>query len=300
VATENQIKSIHNRLRKLEKNASPMANPPTQNAQQRENWIKRNAYLVSVLTLLLGGGIGTSLLTLFKNTIIDERIHVTLHEPLQKIIDNGDKMAEIDGKVSNMIEMLKIVIQNETKNTSTLPLNEFQKHLSAISTILTAAKSEKGSAIIGASEADTIRQKLIDSNQGAPEYWKAVAAMINYRSPASNWSLPRCAEQFAHALPTLQMAAAENCQIQLDSSDAALFYAIMHRYSWSFMFQNCLISYKGGPIPTDLIKKVLFVNCRFDIDVPSNSEPTRFGKTVLSALLSANDVNHVEVLVSHS
>src|ERR1017187_3290349 len=151
VATEKQIKDIHRRLGKL-KNKTPTDTPTTSAPERpKENWLKRNAYWLPIATLVLGSGIGTGLLTSLKDSIIDNRIRETLHDPLQKIIDHSDKIAEIDGKLSSISEMLKFVVQNETKRTAALPLPEFQKGLSTVSGLLTVAKNE-GSLAIGAAD----------------------------------------------------------------------------------------------------------------------------------------------------
>src|ERR1039458_9024799 len=118
--TEIMTAHFHKKLEQKPATADPN---PSISERPKENLLKRHSYLVPLVTLLLGSG----LLAFFKNGLIDGRIRETLRDPLQKIADQGEKIAEINGKLSGIADLLKIVVQNEMKRVSALTPLDFDK-----------------------------------------------------------------------------------------------------------------------------------------------------------------------------
>jgi hypothetical protein len=170
---------------------------------------------------------------------------------------------------------------------------KFSKSLAKVSDAVATAQKRGPTADL--STVDAIRQKLLKTDHGAPSYWNAVAAVVNYRSPADAWeSLPLCMEGRATLAPAIGAAVIENCKIQLDGEDAPLVYTMMMRYGLVVFFRHCLVAYRGGHIPLEAAKKLIFVDCRFDVDV-HGKEPPLFAKDVMKAIIAMSNPNHVEV-----
>lgn len=285
VTTKEQLAELDRKLSELQ-NALPARTP--------EKWLRRNWYWLSVgAALILGSGIGISALTVFKNAVIDNRVREALREPVQKLSSQGERLANMEGAVSGMKESLNALLQNELRRTAALPQKDFQKQLPTIASLIDAAKSNATPL-----PAETTIQQKILASENSPDYWPAVAAFVNYRSPSGDWeSLPVCIEQPARVRPSAGIVFIENCQIQLDGPEAPLFYAMMARYSFIGVVNHCLVAYRGGPIPLEAMKKLTFVNCRFDVDI-KNKQPPKFAAEVLRSLMAANNQSHVEMPLS--
>ena len=295
--SKQQIEEIFKRLKKLEGDGTTVSPHLPVPPSTREPWAKRNSYwLFPSLTVLLGSGFVVG----YFGLVVDSRIDAKLAAPLKQIGDQSSALARMDGRLSGLSDLLSIVVQNESKRTAALPLNEFQKDLSAVSGLLTVAKNETRLAI-GAPDTDAIRRKILEANHDAPDYWKAATAMVNYRSPVSDDSaLPPCTNHPMDVNPAGGTAVVEKCQMQLDGPMAPLIYAMLMRYGLNLYFKNCLITYRGGPIALPAIQRLIFLDCRFDFSVQGNPEPPPAAKLVLKALLSATDLKRVEVPVSQT
>jgi hypothetical protein len=193
-------------------------------------------------------------------------------------------------------DVQKLSLQSKLENLSESPISEFRKQLSSVSELLAVAKKQQ----VGAGGVEGIRRKILESGHDAPDYWQAAAALVNYRSPADNQVFPQCLfDGNTIEIRPDHIATLENCQLQLDSEVAIMIYVFKGRYGWTLQLKNCLIVYKGGvltPAAQRTIKDFIFVNCKFVVDVPPDSnEIPPAGKALVDSLLAAQDPTNMQI-----
>jgi hypothetical protein len=307
-SSKEQIADLARRIGKLEQKPATADPNPSISERPKENLLKRHSYLVPLVTLLLGSG----LLAFFKNGLIDGRIRETLRDPLQKIADQGEKIAEINGKLSGIADLLKIVVQNEMKRVSALIPLDFDKSLPDVKTLLSVARDEQVTS--PNATVASIKSKLNTSEQGAPGFWPAAAAFVNYQSmrplaTPGDCLIARPVGRGAQPQPDPKDPSKLNfhhgplvysdCRIELDDPRAGvLLYAESLTIS-DVEFRHCIIAYKGRPIvmprlpfPEDKLRgKMVFLNCMYEIYPPEN--PPKIGKILITALLKSEDPGSV-------
>jgi hypothetical protein len=207
-------------------------------------------------------------------------------------------------------------ITQDLTNHAVLPLDQFGQSLSSLSSSIAIAREQKVSvsqAVIG-----DIQSKLIATNHSSPDYWPAVAQVVNYRSQSeAGWdriNLPACSEkdlkfritddqpagnnlrEFTHGPITLH-----NCALILDSPEAQRL--ISEGLSVADVnFDNCVILYNGGPITFKPIRysatvpplttaKLNFIKCVFIFKL--NSSPPAPVQRLTAELLAAASTNNV-------
>ena len=210
---------------------------------------------------------------------------------------------------------LSIYAKAQIRTMAELPPQDFQKNLPKLEITLTAAANS--SRVRDPAISDKLQDKFSKSNEDAPGFWPAAAAMINYRSVRAGGDLSDClAKPSPHEVTfhdglgpitvkngqatfTVGPDVYENCRIELDSLSAQARYSEQLPIR-SIVFRHCLVIYHGGIImfPPSSVGSLVFTECTFAIETPP--QPPQSGKTLLSSLLSAPNMSDVTVKLSGS
>jgi hypothetical protein len=126
-------------------------------------------------------------------------------------------------------------------------------------------------------------QLRVEPQEGI-EYWKAVAALINYQSGLNQKEgiapdpalISRPCNLLKGALQ--DHVSFYQCVVDIDGANLT-----------SALFQNSVVRYHGGDV---FLSEVAFINCRFVIDLPKETIPS---PQLLTALLKSDDQKAVKL-----
>lgn len=256
-----------------------------------ERWFKRNSYwfspTIAVVTLVFGGGIGTSLFS----TKVDERIRENLQKPLtdvQELRSSVDKLK---------VELDTYITVDTLRKIGDLTPKKFQDSLPAIDKAIKDAMQRK---VAPPSEvAENLQKNFAVVPKDVPDYWRSVATFITYRSSANGVTLPVCDARVLNtrAISVVDTKTGEtkqvyrvagpnqahDCLVDLDNLPAPV-EKIM-----DVTFTHCLIKYSGGPIR---VAHCTFTNCMFLFVL--QTEPPQTAKRLIEAFL-ATGPNEVKI-----
>ena len=241
---------------------------------------------------------------------IDRQVDARLIDPLKKMSNQGETLSKMEGKLGEISEYLKILVQNQIKGVSQLPSSEFGNYLPEVKTMLAVAKTNH--VPTAPQTANAIREKILRVDHQIPAYWETAAAFINYRSSEPSIQMPNCLD-----LPTQQtiqegdqivvkdhVATAtmhgpwvwKDCRIEIDRPNAQI-RNLQQLQMGDLELRHCWIVYRGGlllfPKPGGTLR---FVDCVFQIIV--TTAPPSNGRKLLDGLLSANNLSDVKISIS--
>ena len=228
---------------------------------------------------------------------IDARAEAKLKE--HHFDDMATNVSKMEQRMTDINDLLKIVVQNELKHVAELPPAEIQKALPQVRAVLAVAASDQRLATPDSGQLDSIKTKFRQVDRNAPDFWPATAALISFQSGIGATGQPDCWQQN----PPFGSEGVEpayvysNCKLRLDSVSLP---AILWERGPIFeflIFQNCTISYGGGRIvlphfPDEVNVKLEFKDCKFVLVAPP--QPTPGGRKLLEALLDAKTLNSVK------
>lgn len=192
----------------------------------------------------------------------------------KQVIDMKGSLGEVQKAQAD--EPFKIVA-SILKNNQPASLEEEAGNLTAVSSYLRSAKVMR---------AKPDRQLMInvgneivkaqDTYSDLPVVWKASSSFINYKSKAllATSSIPsslradECKESIS---PTLHSFVFDKCEVDLDDLVEHIRDNKINGVEAAFTFVNCIVSYRGGPIPA---KRLVFVDSIFQFQVDKVPDPS--------------------------
>lgn len=271
---------------------------------KNESWIKKYSGWFTAAALVFGSGI----ILKVADGWIDSRIGLSMKEPSEKIVAQGQSLSEIKGQLKEISGLLHIVVQKQMKTVAMLPQAEFNVRLAEVKTVLAIAKSQDVKAP-DERVAESIRSKVADSDEDLDQYWGAAAAVINYESPPLTPSLPDCLDSFpttkripdALVWGTKKMTITQpftysHCRIELDDPRAGQLYA-QTLSRGTLRFYDCLIRYRGRQVSVPatqhgLFGELRFINCVFDLDLPVG-RPPKLGEQLIAQAISSRSISDI-------
>ncbi len=281
-----RFEGLNERVKKLEENKS-----------KKDNWLKRNVYWVAPLATLI---FGSGAVAYVAGLIIDHRIDTKLTSPLARITEQDKSIAKMDGRLEGIGAMLTVVTQNEIRRVANLKPSDFDTALPEVSTVLTVATTEnvpRPDLTLNA-----IRANLVRSKPQSPGFWGAAGAVITYQSGPGSDALPDCLATPPSVTPSTPPptipitdfpAVYQNCQIELDSVEAAMKKNFFLRL---VEFRNCTVIYRGGQFAFPEGGYWRFVDCSFELLV--KQPPAAPGQKFIHSLLAAQDLRSVKISIS--
>ncbi len=149
-------------------------------------------------------------------------------------------------------------------------------------------------AQISASQLADYKAALRGLPTSAKEYWTTVAEVINYQSLVNQMS-GEAPDPSKVARPCITGSGNPNVIIENNFYNGGVyrncFVNLDNQAFVNVTFQNSVIRYKGGPAT---LRNVRFINCRFDLNFPTESaSPPQ--QNLLLALLNSSDQKTVQV-----
>jgi hypothetical protein len=233
----------------------------------------------------------------------DEHINNLVDKKLSPAVDkiNGSFQAQL-GPINEQLRKLSqslgqvqgklgIFVSDQQKITLRLDQQKSLANLMVPDRVLRTIRTEI--QVAKANDAHLPVSSLIDYKNAvqalpvsAPDYWRTVAAIINYQS-FLNQTYGRAPDptKVSHPCSALIAGSGEgnliqggeivNCILDLDTT---------HNLLEDLVIKDSVVRYHGGPVE---LRNVRFVNCYFDLDLP-NSQKAPAHPELLLALLDSN------------
>ncbi|MGB8523651.1 MAG: hypothetical protein WCD43_11850 [Candidatus Acidiferrales bacterium] len=129
------------------------------------------------------------------------------------------------------------------------------------------------------------------------QYWKTVAAIINYQSKINQSSGAPDPLKVSHRCPGLTQGTGGNNVFEgpgIPISNCILDLDTTHNVLSNLVIKDSVVRYHGGPVA---LRDVLFVNCTFILDVSSTNPPAQ--PAILLTILNSPDQKEVKI-TTHS
>jgi hypothetical protein len=167
--------------------------------------------------------------------------------------------------------------------------DELVANLNAVSTILQASKPTLKRP--DPSVVKNVAAKLSDVQQqypDLPQVWQSTGAFINYKSVAltTAFASTGCTEALRDSGWVLS-----NCEVHLEDLIEGTGSGVVNGVPVSFVFINCIVRYKGGPLRGP--RRLTFINCDFRFNI--TTIPPREGMRALRQLTMASTDSPIEL-----
>jgi len=217
---------------------------------------------------------------------IDRQVDKKLEKPLATISDIGKDVAEMKGRVDALWGLMLL------RSSVSMPENKFKENLAEVKDALEILKVQQQQASVGEDVVARIRQRILDTNPMASNYWGAAAAFISFNSRSLPPNLPSCeihaysgeyssSQEPEKKLPgEIKYMTVQGCTAYLDGQSIA-----------RMRFQNVRVVYRGGPVTFG--PNVNFIGCEYDIQLMNEPPPDgrKFTNTLLAASVQAVHMN---------
>jgi hypothetical protein len=283
---EHRIADLAGRMKALEDRLdSAVTAPAAKNPES--SWIKRNSnwFLPLVVTVVLPGGVILSFFHWFFADLVDHRIDDKLRQPIKDLASVNTGIAELKGKLDGILAMEKL------RASASLPANEFKVRLGDVSATLASAK--KQNIELPNDLKSSIKQKLLETDSTAPNYWQTAAAFVRLSSPVLGQNPPPCmplrdyrgeyvygrlGEEPKRGQGTIDHIQVSGCTAVLDGQKVSRMW-----------FYGCRIIYRGGKI--SLGPNVRFESCEFVLELTDSPQPP--GQKLTRVLLASTSLDNV-------
>lgn len=235
------------------------------------------------------------------NNAVDSRIGNSarlagMDKELKALDSNMDK---VQATLATLQPFIQDLVRREMEGHAALSQQKFELVLPQLAATTKVAKQEK--IAIPSHTVAILQQKLLQTNENAPDYWAAASALINYHSSTvvgifgDLTSLPACTGIYAQQIPATP---GRNPKRDGGIVSESMWFVQKDCY-WvldentpisNMLFIHCLIIYEGGPLS---LRDVVFQDCLFDLRVQETPSPggQRFGRKLLASNLRKVQIN---------